>query len=219
MEWRNGNEKLQSEDLSDGEVRTNLRVLDRLHWLLGTYRPLLRSIRSRTTTDPVRLLDVGAGSGYLANYLGKHLDRTVRYVRVETDLQILRVTGSEEMNVSVMGRAPGLPFPGNSFDVVTSSLVLHHLDPGQHSQFLRETFDMARSLVVHHDLVRSRLAYWISRLGLKLLTTDSIARHDGTVSVLRSRTVKEWRRLLAENNLGYELDRSFPLRINLIATP
>lgn len=220
IDRRDVDERLDEEDLPIEEVQRNLKVLDRIHRLLGTHAPILEAIQSLEGNELLTVLDVGAGSGYLGQHLNQHLNREINYIRLEPSRQILAAGEHEEITASVMAEGQELPFRDSAFKVVTSSLLLHHLDPKRQPIFLRECLRVGGELVIHHDLVRSRLSYWFTWLGLKAITRNSIAQHDGLASILRSFTIPEWRALLNEHNLDvYRLKPTFPWRINLVASP
>jgi ubiquinone/menaquinone biosynthesis C-methylase UbiE len=90
-----------------------------------------------------------------------------------------------------------LPYPDDSFDVVHTSLVIHHLDPADAVALLREMRRVSRRGVVVNDLRRG-WHYW---LGARLLawigTRNRFSRHDGPLSVRRAYSAGELRALLA----------------------
>ena len=59
-----------------------------------------------------------------------------------------------------VGDGRSLPYPDRSFDIVHSSLVLHHLSEADARAFLAEMARVARLGIVVNDLSRSRLG-WI----------------------------------------------------------
>ena len=69
------------------------------------------------------------------------------------------------------------------FDMVMSTLFLHHLDEDDAIAFLREAALKARDRVVVQDLIRSRLSYWFAWVGTSLLLLNDICRLDGRTSV------------------------------------
>jgi len=69
------------------------------------------------------------------------------------------------------------------FDMIMSTLFLHHLDEEDAIAFLREAAAKARNRLVIQDLVRSPLSYWFARLGTRVLLLSDICRIDGRSSV------------------------------------
>lgn len=82
------------------------------------------------------VLDVGCGTGLLVKYLTKNKFKAIgcdyEKEAIKTALRINKI------NV-VYGSATKLPFPKNSFDLVTSISVIEHLTPKEVKQFLNET--------------------------------------------------------------------------------
>jgi ubiquinone/menaquinone biosynthesis C-methylase UbiE len=89
-----------------------------------------------------RVLDVGCGTGNLLRATGKR-HRDVELFGVDPDLKMLaraeRKLRRAELRVKLdKGFAQELPFPDASFDVVFSSLMLHHLDTPSKDEMLTE---------------------------------------------------------------------------------
>jgi SAM-dependent methyltransferase len=88
------------------------------------------------------------------------------------------------------------------YDLVTSSLFLHHLDRAEVVSLLRRTAAAAGSGILVQDLRRTRLGYVFAWVGLHTLTTSEIARHDGLLSVRASFTIPEMTAIVREAGLG-----------------
>lgn len=207
-------------DLPVSSLRRALRGIDRLHWLVGTFRGIVRRIQRRLPEEEgaLSVLDVGGGSGYLGVVLRKRLARRVDYIRLEPSGKVFEAVGPRTGERAVRGLGERLPMADGSVDVTVSSLLLHHLADERRGPFLRETRRVSRKLVLHHDLVRSRLHHWVTRLATAVLTPNPINRHDGPASVARSHTLEEWRRFLnRQESDAYEIIPGRPWRINLLA--
>lgn len=78
-----------------------------------------------------RVLDVGCGTGDDLIYLATHFDR-LNLTGVDGDLKVLEIAKNKAKKLSLQIKlyaslAEKLPFAANSFDVVWSSLMVHHL--------------------------------------------------------------------------------------------
>ncbi|MGH2834374.1 MAG: class I SAM-dependent methyltransferase [Solirubrobacteraceae bacterium] len=104
-----------------------------------------RTFRSRLVSQtlastPARVLDLGTGTGSLAvalNDAGPNL----RVTGLDGDpgaLVLARAKDPEDQIEWIHGRASELPFPSASFDAVTCSLMLHHLQDADKLAALRE---------------------------------------------------------------------------------
>jgi ubiquinone/menaquinone biosynthesis C-methylase UbiE len=90
-----------------------------------------------------------------------------------------------------------LPFRDNSFDIVGSSLFVHHLEPEEIVRFATESLRVARHAFLIHDLMRHPLHLALSYLGFPLYRSR-ITRHDAPASVRRAYTVGEIREILGQ---------------------
>jgi 2-polyprenyl-3-methyl-5-hydroxy-6-metoxy-1,4-benzoquinol methylase len=164
----------------------------------------------------ISVCDIGAGSGYLGERLHRQHGESIRYIRVEPAARITDVFPPRPWETVLRSRCPGLPLPDESVDVVLSSLVLHHVPDETLGSFLRESRDLSARIVIHHDLVRSSIAYGLTWLLTRLITNSFVAQSDGPLSVRRSRTPEEWEEFLRRKKLtAYRIETQFPWRINL----
>ena len=72
------------------------------------------------------LLDVGCGTGYLADILTKQ--KQARYCGVDLSDEMIRVANGKGIPSAefLVGSADKLPYPDESFDIVTCSQSFHH---------------------------------------------------------------------------------------------
>jgi len=203
-----------ADELLDGPLddratlRGNLRDLRRLNRFLGGSAISVAAV-VEIAGDPARavsLLDVGTGAADIPLALARHLRRRgheVGVLGIDSRREILeearaldRSLEAEGIGLDVVdGRA--LPYPDGSFDIVHSSLLLHHLEPSDAVAFLREARRVARRGVVVNDLVRGRRHWVLSRALFALTTRNRFTRHDGPLSVRRAYSRMELRALLA----------------------
>ena len=97
----------------------------------------------------------------------------------------------------VQGDAAALPLRAGAADIVTTGLTLHHLEPEQAVQGLRQMTAAAAIAVVVNDLLRRRLSLGLVWLATRLFCCHPISRHDGPLSVRRSYSSDELRVLAA----------------------
>ena len=97
----------------------------------------------------------------------------------------------------VQGDAAALPLRAGAADIVTAGLTLHHLEPEQAVQGLRQMTAAAAIAVVVNDLLRRRLSLGLVWLATRLFCCHPISRHDGPLSVRRSYSSDELRVLAA----------------------
>src|SRR4029078_5398049 len=73
------------------------------------------------------------------------------------------------------------PLP-EGYDMIMSTLFLHHLDEGDAIAFLREGAARTRDRLLIQDILRSRLSYWFARAGARLLLLHDICPLDSSHS-------------------------------------
>jgi len=95
-----------------------------------------------------RVLDLGCGTATLTILIKKTQPNT-EVIGLDADPQILEIAKSKVANADLdialdYGTAIELPYPDNSFDLVFSSMVFHHLTRGNKVRALKEVFRVLR---------------------------------------------------------------------------
>lgn len=99
------------------------------------------------------------------------------------------------------------------YDVVMSTLFLHHLSECDASQLLRRMAQATRRCILISDLRRSRMGYCYAWAGARLLTRSPIVHTDGPLSVRAAFTTEEMRRIAAGAGLhGARFTNHWPER-------
>jgi SAM-dependent methyltransferase len=101
---------------------------------------MAREMAWRAQSPSPRVLNIGAGSGYLER---KVQDRKWRPCSLDIDGGIIKKLGSEGI-AGCVGSAADAPFRGESFDFVIASEVLEHLAPRACDDAIREIARMVR---------------------------------------------------------------------------
>jgi 2-polyprenyl-3-methyl-5-hydroxy-6-metoxy-1,4-benzoquinol methylase len=87
------------------------------------------------------------------------------------------------------------------FDVIISSLFLHHLDSQQAVDLLQKMAQAKPSLILISDLLRTPLGWLLARLGTKVLSRSPVVHVDGIRSVEGAFNRKEIEQLAAAAGL------------------
>jgi SAM-dependent methyltransferase len=203
-------------DLDSTPQRVKQQIVDdadRIVRLLGLHRVVARRVgelvveaRRTRRGKPVRVLDVGAGSGGLLF----RLEDWARRRRIPIELTGVehnpghvavaeRLAGEEGRRVRfVVGDARRLEaFADASVDVALSTLTLHHLAPGDAALALAELDRVAAVNFFAFDLRRSLGALPAAWAFLRLGGFDAPTRHDTLTSLRRAYSVAEIGGLLA----------------------
>jgi 2-polyprenyl-3-methyl-5-hydroxy-6-metoxy-1,4-benzoquinol methylase len=203
-----------------------LRGLERINWWSGSARLLWRPIRARARKSPgqrFRLLDVATGGGDLPLCLW----HTARRAGVELEIAgcdrspcavayARRRAHADQANVDFFEwdvLQSGLP---GSYDIVASSLFLHHLEEEQAVALLTTMAGAAQRLLLINDLVRSHTGYLLACLGTRVLSASDVVHRDGPRSVEGAFTVRELRNLADRAGLDEaRVTRHWPCRMLL----
>jgi SAM-dependent methyltransferase len=108
------------------------------------------------------------------------------------------------------------PLP-TGYDLVMSSLFLHHLTRAQAVLLLRRMAEVAGRMVLINDLARSRLNVGLVGLAARMVSTSPIVHADGPQSVRAAWSLAELRELCVEAELaGARVTAQFPCRMLMV---
>lgn len=204
-----GFEYLDDPDLPTDIAARSLRDIALSNRLFGGTRAILREARHvfqslhSKNVKTATLLDVGTGLADIPLELvadAKSFGLQLRVIGLEITEAMASVAHQRAQNI-VAGDARMLPFADHSIDVITCSLVLHHLNDNDAVRMLQECSRVARVRVIVADLRRSSLPMLLLWLVSFPLRFHPVSRHDGIVSIRRGYTLTELRRLLVAANI------------------
>ena len=213
--------------VAPAERDASLADIDRLNAWFGGYALTFRALDRVAARVPAsrRLLvvDVGGGRGDFARRLirrARRRGRPVHVVVVDRDPDLLAIArrGRPSVLSLVRADATALPFREHSADVVTMSLTLHHMEPDAAATSLAEMLGVARGTVIVNDLLRTRLSFFLVWLVTRLLACHPISRHDGPLSVRRSYSPEEIRRLAEKAGAPVPRIERYPWLGRVLAT-
>jgi hypothetical protein len=193
----------------------DLRMVNRWFGGTATMCSLVREVARRTGKKQLSLLDVGGATGDIPVQVVWQLARDgVRVSFVVLDRSASHLNGTGRV---VAGDALTLPFADAAFDLVGSSLFVHHLTPGELVRFINESLRVARVAALVSDLRRSAAHLALIYAGFPLYRSR-IARHDAPASVRRAYTPVELRELLeATRASAVEMSSHYLCRMGAIA--
>jgi 2-polyprenyl-3-methyl-5-hydroxy-6-metoxy-1,4-benzoquinol methylase len=207
------------------EHRRALRALALVNCLSLTAGRIWNEIRRQAAdagSRPLRLLDVACGGGDTIRQLKRRASRVgipldahgcdvspwaLTFAREQASREGVEVTFFEL-------DALGSPIP-SGYDLVCSTLFLHHLTEDQVVGLLTGMAGAGRTLLVQ-DLLRTRAGYWLAWSTLRLLSRSRVAQVDGPRSVLASFRVPEMAALARSAGLsGARIVPCWPQRFAL----
>jgi ubiquinone/menaquinone biosynthesis C-methylase UbiE len=210
-----------TEELLDGPLDDraaligNLRDLARVNRRLGGADLSARAIDGLAPgRASIAVLDVGTGAADIPLLLierGRAAGRLITVTGIDSRPEVLeaaalvdpRLTGTGELTLHVADGL-ALPYPDHAFDVVHSSMVVHHLDPDAARVLFAEMRRVARVGVVVNDLVRGRANWLGAWLLARIATRNPLTRNDAPLSVRRAYSVAELTALMASAGLTVE---------------
>lgn len=210
----------------------DLRMLERTYRRFAAVNALVsrpgsiyrRHVRPRARRAEVRVLDIGAGGGDLCRYLAGRLRRDglrARITALDPDERAIDWARAHDDGAGIDYRradSSALVAAGETFDVVVSNHLLHHLDAAEFAAVMddSERLTAPGGVVSHHDIARGRAAYTLYAAGTALLArtllADSFIRTDGLRSIRRSYTAQE---LAAVAPAGWSVHPALPARLEL----
>lgn len=187
-------ERMDDPDCGLQALRTTyaqFRVVNRL--VAGWRRVYLDRIRPlMSPAAPTTVLDVGFGGGDVARCLARWARRDglpIKITGIDPDPRAVEFVSSLRADPDVTFRqATSAQLVGERahFDAVVSNHVLHHLDGAELAELLADSRQLARRLVVHNDIARSRVAYTAYDVVSRPFGRRSFVRDDGMLSIRRS---------------------------------
>jgi 2-polyprenyl-3-methyl-5-hydroxy-6-metoxy-1,4-benzoquinol methylase len=216
-------ELMDQPELDEARHLEALEALARINFVSRSAQilwPSIRRLAGDLGSKRLRVLDIATGGGDVPI----NLWRTAR--RAGIDLQIVGADISDVAVAQSRRRAAAASAeveftqmdilsdpPADTYDVVTSSLFLHHLDNEQAVQLLATTKRLAKHLVLVNDLTRSRLGLFLAHLATTVLSRSDVARVDGPRSVEGAFSRSEALVLAKEAGLhGATVSRRWPCR-------
>ena len=188
---------------------------------------LIEGLQSLIKTSPSRtfqVLDLGTGSADIPIALVQWgQTRNIHFeITAVDDHPVAAAVAHQNVqnypNIQIMqGDALALDYPDAHFDIVMSSMFLHHLNNQEAVHLLQEMSRLSRIGFVVNDLERSPLAYFGIQILGKLFNKGKVFLNDAPLSVLRGFTVQDIQHLKALSTLDkLQIMRRKPYRLLLV---
>lgn len=170
-------------------------------------------------TLPDSILDVGCGGGFTARLLSEQFDQS-HVVGIDMSEKAIefchRRHPQDKSNLHFEHHInKGLLAQDKSVDVVTSTLVCHHMDDDELVDFLLQARRVARKEVIINDLHRHPIAYCFYFLMAPLLFRNRLISRDGLLSIKRAFIKSDWHKFLQKAGIhheDYQIRWFFPFR-------
>lgn len=194
-----------------------LYQLSRIGKFLGGNKATLKTLKHTQNFESI--LDFGCGGGQFAIQLGKIYPK-VKVVGVDISSDAITYAKSqlEKMtlkNIRFDHATPSFSYLPDAFDVVTTTLVCHHLNDEELINFLKNSYKISKKQVIINDLHRHPIAYSFFYFISKLLFPNRLIHHDGLLSIKRSFKKQDWIHYLKAADIPLEhcvISWHFPFR-------
>lgn len=213
-------ERMEDPDCDPGELCNTYAQFRAVNRLVSSWRGIYRGdLRPAADGRRFTVLDVGFGGGDLPLRLERWAARDgldLAITAIDTDPRAVSWARERypESAVSFHRRSlKDLLDGGERFDAVISNHLLHHFSCSELVEFCAASRRLSRRVAIHHDIVRSDLAWMLFALVTTPFFHRSFIVADGLTSIRRSFTVAELRRLAPA---GWQVRKSPPYHQSLI---
>jgi 2-polyprenyl-3-methyl-5-hydroxy-6-metoxy-1,4-benzoquinol methylase len=187
-------ELMDDPDCDPARLAATLRRFDTVNRLWSGWTHVYRSRLGpflASLERPARVLDLGSGGGDLVSRLAAMAERDgldVTWLGADPDARALEVARARTSSRIAFRAtdAAALRAEGETFDVVLSNHVLHHLAADELTAFAADSLALATGLALHSDIRRGRLAYGLYALAITPFAPGTFLRTDGLRSIRRS---------------------------------
>jgi 2-polyprenyl-3-methyl-5-hydroxy-6-metoxy-1,4-benzoquinol methylase len=186
-------EIMDQPDLDPSQHIRALRGLARINRVSASDRILwapIAALARECAGRPLRVLDIASGGGDVPIRLWRRSEQAG--LRLEMHAADRSATAVEHAKENAARARATVEFfrldalcdelPGG-FDVLTSSLFLHHLGEDEALTLLRRMGHAAGRMVLVSDLIRCRLGYLAAWIGTRVLSRSPVVHTDGPRSV------------------------------------
>ena len=210
-------ELLDTDDGTAEEISASLKDLRNINrWFGGvhTTESLLKKVTRAYQSRHLSMLEVASGFGYVPKEVRQRMQRYG--IKLDITLSDRSASHLDHEFPAVAGDVVSLPFADNSFDVVSSTLFIHHLAPEHVVSCVQENLRVCRKAVLINDVVRHPLHLALVYSGLPLFRSR-LTHHDAPASVRQAYTIAEMQGMLRQvRGASVEVSSHFLFRMGVI---
>ncbi|WP_281846336.1 methyltransferase domain-containing protein [Olleya namhaensis] len=204
-------------------------ALDKLakinQWLGGnivTINGLKKALKNHNKSDAITIIDLGCGGGDILREIslfGKKNNYNFKLIGIDANphtVNYANLLSRKYDNVSF--EAIDIfsdQFNNLEYDLVLTTLFLHHFKEDQLVSFLKPVLQKAKLGIVVNDLHRHKLAYYLFKLLCTTIKNKTIVE-DGLTSVLRGFKREELTTISEQINANYQIQWKWAFRFQWI---
>jgi len=194
-----------------------LKKLHQVGVVLGGDRATLRVLR-KLSYVPESILEIGCGGGYFTKTLALSYP-SAQVVGADLSESAIRFAEDQQKplpsNLSYKVQSEKSLNEFDPVDIITTTLVCHHMTDDELVEFLREAASLAQKEVIINDLHRSWIAYLFYAVIAPIVFNNRLITHDGLLSIKRSFRKADWERIRERAKIrksSWKLQWVFPFR-------
>lgn len=174
-------------------------------------KPVIQDIDGTTT-----VLDIGCGGGDVIRFLNqlcKEENLDVQFTGIDPDSRAHEYSKKMDWDDNIQllsARTDTLIQNGESYDIVISNHLMHHLSIDELVNISRDAEKLSHRLVIFNDIERSDIGYGLFSISAPLIFRNSFISRDGKLSIRRSFRKSELQSILPE---PWKVERKFPFRL------
>ncbi|MBL8025413.1 MAG: methyltransferase domain-containing protein [Fibrobacteres bacterium] len=207
------------------ETLEGFRLINRLFSRMGslTEKYICKDILKRGLKC-VTIVDLGAGSGELCIDFIKWCRKqniNVKAICIDLDSRVVEFgkeyTADYKEIVFIEANALAVDLSEFKPDYIVSNHFLHHLSDDEIVYVLKQSFKAARFAVLFNDLQRSRIAYILYTIVIRLFYNKGFLYEDGRLSIKRGFNVEELKTIINSAKLkgSMNVGSMLPFRVYL----
>ncbi|WP_299883161.1 methyltransferase domain-containing protein [uncultured Lacinutrix sp.] len=222
----NATEIMDDFSISGTILRDTLNKIDNINAFLGgnnvTINGLKKLLKNHPKEKPITIIDLGSGSGdILRNVakLGKREGYAFNLIGIDANKDTTAYANELSINYPEIQFLDynifSETFKSLEFDIVLSTLFLHHFKENELHSLLSYLIKKATIGIVVNDLQRHKLAYYLFKL-LCIPITNKMVIEDGLTSILRGFKRKELESISTKINANYAIKWKWAFRFQWI---
>lgn len=204
-------------------------ALDKLakinQWLGGnivTINGLKKALKNHNKSEAITIVDLGCGGGDILREIslfGKKNNYNFKLIGIDANPHTVYYANSLSQKYdNVIFEAIDIfsdQFNNLEYDLVLTTLFLHHFKEDQLVSFLKPVLQKAKLGIVVNDLHRHKLAYYLFKLLCTTIKNKTIVE-DGLTSVLRGFKREELTTISEQINANYQIQWKWAFRFQWI---
>lgn len=214
-------EWMDSPDVSEAEIRQALSEIRWVNGYLGGSSTIIREIaKFKDIRRTLEILDLGTGSADIPRALldwGRQHNMSFQITAIDLNpvaVQEARRLSEDYPELRILrADAFSLPYTAGSFDMVMSSMFLHHFGEAEAVELLKAMARLSRLGFIVNDLERHPAAWLGIRLLGMLTGKGSMFMNDAPLSILKGFSREDLQALTEKAALtGAVIQRRLPFR-------